>query len=611
MNRNGSRAAAEAEPPLRNVNRHAEDVEPDPEEEEDHVLLQNNDPDLDELWIGAHPGEFVPHPDDWGRTGEYIGRNTHLDHLHLRYLDYYDTGEVEVAAEGHQLEALCKGIARNISITKMTVFQHPFGGIEFTALVPFFKNNTLKYLNLGDDTEFNGPTTCLIANALASFRSLETFHFQGWKPGSDLVKSLIKSLSRHKNLKELWLCGGELFVGRKALRALTTYLGSPKCLLTKFTLVDDLDDGAAMQLGIALASNHHIEDLELMNMGSVKSAGWVALSMSVGCSNLKRLALVGNYLSGDALTALALNLGHRNTVKTLDLSRSLSRADMDGWFSFSVYLRSPNCSVEELSLNSNFLSDMHLTSSGNALAHALAENKSIRHLDLGDNDHISTSGWETFFTLLEKNAVIEWFSLPHLDDRAMTRFARLLSGNKSIKRVRSDSRVVNNDNRRTKLGWESFATALCNKDSVMSTFSSNHSLQSINESELQELPDDLVEVLKSSLEINEAFKHHSLLVRARAKILEHHFSATSQEQERLVVPFASMPTEVLPHALAWVGIVGCGKYDLIAMNLMHMLVKSRPDLFDFADRNASASHRKRKRFSQQRTIESYFSSRTE
>ncbi|KAL7545323.1 hypothetical protein ACHAWF_008677 [Thalassiosira exigua] len=609
MNRNcGNRAAAVEEPPLRNVN-DAVDEGADSDEEDEpydgHILLQRNDPELELLEIGTHAGEFIPHPDDWGRVGECISRSTHLTSLTISYLDYFDSGAM--AAEWHHLEALCRGIARNRSITSLELHKHPFDGKEFGALIPFFKNNMLKQLVLSTDTEFDGPSTCLIANALAAFSSLESFSFQGWKSGGDAVASLLKSLSRHKKLRTLTLDGGNpLFDGKKAFDALITYMKS--CSLTEFDFRDFFTNGGATQLGIALASNKSIKKLELFGLRDVDDSGWGALSLSFGSSNLEQLKLGGSCLSGDALTSLSLNLSHNKTIKHLDLCGSLSHSDISGWLSFVEFLGSPNCSVEELALGAlgeNNLSDSHLSASNSAFVKALTANKSIRHLDLGGNDDVTIRGWGLLSSLFVENQVLESISLPHLDDTGAAIFAGFLSKNKSVKKLCIGGYYSgrNEEKQMTGIGWESFATLLCDKSSIMSTFCSNHTLEQIckrggNDGDL---PLGAANLLEPSLTINRELWHRYA---ARAKILKHHFG----QQHIDIQPFLGMSLELLPRAIGWVGIDDCGRqHDLQAKNLMYALAKSVPDLFDLSGR--AQRDRKRKRYSKQQTLESYFEPR--
>lgn len=604
MNQNGNGAAAAEEPPLRNIN-NSVDPDADPEDDEPapydgHILMQRNDPDLDELTIGVSPGQFIPHGDDWARTGECISRNAHLKYLFIG--DFYNHDTEWMAAEEHQFKALCEGLARNKSIIQLNMYNNPFGGMEFTALIPFFKNNKLKHLLLSDDTEFDGPSTCLIANALATFSSLDTFHFQYWKPGSDAAEALFKSLSQHTQMKQLRLYGGELLSGKKAQEALISYMKS--CSLTEFVFNDDLDDEGAIHMGIALGFNKSIKKLELTNTRGVKSKGWLALSMGLGSSNLEDVSLVNNTLKCDGLEALSMNWTHNSTIKRLCLTSSLSRVDGDGWLSFCRYLISPNCSVNCLSLDRNHLNDSHFNLSSNAFPEALAENKSIEHLSLLENGNITVVGWEAFSAVLRRNTVLQSLSLPYLNDEEALVIAGFLPSNKSIEKLWIGGYYYGSDDQKkmTNVGWGALADALCDRGCITRTFLSNHNIESISFDE-DELPDSLVESFNASLMFNRLAHCHA----ARLKILVQHFSEYCQLHHRLQ-PFLSMPLEVLPRAMGWIakqfGGLYLKKYDLIAKNLMYLLVKSVPDLFDLTGR--AQSERKRKRSSKQRTLESYF-----
>ena len=133
----------------------------------------------------------------------------------------------------------------------------------------------------------------------------------------------------------------------------------------------------------------------------------------------------------------------------------------------------------------------------------------------------------------------------------------------------------------TARAWDVLSTLLCNKSSIESIYSSNHTLQSITWGNYTNFPSPPVLFL---LAMNE---DEDKVEVARQKILR--YGDINMEE------FVDMELGVLPHAIAWIGRDFGG---LVEMRLLYRLVKSVPFLFDFHDGKAKAKQRmggKRKR----------------
>ena len=110
----------------------------DEDDLQEHKLLMRNSPNLKSLMIGEDDSFFPGRDDDeqWEATGIYLGNHTHLTEIGLGYMG----GVME-----YNLSAVCKGLARNSSISKLiftsgSIFDRPR---HVEALTPFLRNNNI------------------------------------------------------------------------------------------------------------------------------------------------------------------------------------------------------------------------------------------------------------------------------------------------------------------------------------------------------------------------------------------------------------------------------------------------------------------------------------
>lgn len=110
-------------------------------------------------------------------------------------------------------------------------------------------------------------------------------------------------------------------------------------------------------------------------------------------------------------------------------------------------------------------------------------------------------------------------------------------------------------------------TALCSKESIASTFSSNHTIKMVTDYWGNNVAPDYIQ---SSLDIN---MNNNKVEVARQKILKHHFSG---ENDNIHVFTTRLRIEVLPHAISWIGRDGLG------FMLMYHAMQALPTLFESA-----------------------------
>ena len=132
-----------------------------------------------------------------------------------------------------------------------------------------------------------------------------------------------------------------------------------------------------------------------------------------------------------------------------------------------------------------------------------------------------------------------------------------LTGNSCLKSLN----LVFND-AITDIIWKDIARVLCDKTSIGSIYSSNHTLQDLNIPHLT-FPEEVVSLLAMN-------QNEDKSVVARQKILMHHFLARGNNAN----VFSRMPETMMPFAMEWIG------RNRLGLSLMYNVVRDNPTLFD-------------------------------
>mmetsp|Transcript_4579 Transcript_4579/g.10343 ORF Transcript_4579/g.10343 Transcript_4579/m.10343 type:complete len:616 (-) Transcript_4579:81-1928(-) len=553
--------------------------------EENLPRLKRNDPNVTVLAVNFTTSDIYAGDVDWEREGDCIGKNTHLKSLRIE--KWGRIGGEEQA--GANFEAFYRAVACNRSIRHLSMGNCLIRiGDMFTILSPFFEHNhNLRSFEVGRLC-MDSRGTRLLVSALSrcSNTSLRTIKFDFVGLDNEGAANIVNALAKHNNLRKLSL---ELDNdGVEWCDALAQLLLNPNSNLEELDLTNNrFDNNGATALGNAFAKNNTLKKFSLVGDRSnttITSTGWVAFSRCLANPNssLEELNLSENDIGDDGAAAFAAALASNTKLKVLDLSSTRRSVSAAGWITFFNLSRNPNSALEKLVLTGNNIGDEGLAS----MLPALVSMSSLKYLYL-DRNLFTAPGLVVFSNLLRHpSCILERFHLTNngniITNEGVIAFAHALANNTSLKTLQ-----LGNLNPRwgniTARGLAALANVLCNKSSIDSIYSSNHTLQTICDSE-SSLPANLV----SSLQLN---RNNNKFESARWKILEHYFSDGVKNLQELL----EMKLKVMPHAIAWIGRDGTG------FPLLYNLVRSMPVLFDSnSEAKANGAGAKRKRICQKR-----------
>ena len=197
------------------------------------------------------------------------------------------------------------------------------------------------------------------------------------------------------------------------------------------------------------------------------------------------------------------------------------------------------------------------------LAIALVQMLKLSSLDLSGNDLITAAGMRAFSNMLDNlNSTLEELSLLGcgIDDEVSVIFADALTNNTALMVMKLEG-----NQSISSIGWQAFSQLVCNKSSINDTFHSNHTLHQLldDENERQVPCKELID----SLRLNRNNNKNEVV---RQKILFSHFQGENINLEELL----GMESDVMPHAIAWIG------KDDMGYSPLYQLVRAMPSLVD-------------------------------
>jgi len=506
--------------------------------------LKENDPAISNLCIQLncdHNGKCFFSDIDWEKDGDCITGNTHLKCIHIlatrrSRLTYILGEQGNKLPTRQQLQDFFSCIHRNCSIKELAInaisISEEFGCslIEGLQSHPSLERLEIRACVLG-----NKGCTALGKLLKHSTSKVKEFSLYSCNKLDDEGLGIISdSILGNSRLKSFCLNGNNLKITITLVKLDITY--------------SNVGNKGITALGSLLSNMSTLKTLELECMSksmnfdesTITPQGWVSFFNSLQDSNLDlvHLSVEDNSIDDEGLQLLVRFVSNMNSLKALWLGRN-RRVTPSGWQALSDYLQSPNFALEELHLYENIINDDTVI----AFTRALTHNKTLERLTLGgyyDDD---------------------------IDDE--------------------DEDVGELNHLISERSWEAVSTLLCNKTSIMNTYSSNHTLQHLG----YYIPDELADCLVPYLKLN---KNKDKVEVARQKILHTHFSDddSSNMQE-----FLDMELEVIPTAISWMGKptnVDWRGENVSGLSLMFNLMRRVPDLFDSSTQKKKPSTVKRK-----------------
>jgi len=355
----------------------------------------------------------------------------------------------------------------------------------------------------------------------------------------------------------------------------------------------------------SLASLANISTLKVLDISINKSItleGWHSFfnTLQTRGTKLQKLDICGNAIGDISVTALGSLFSNMSTLKTLDMG-SAALVTSQGWVSFFTTLQESNLDLVELNLNSNSIDDEGIQ----LLVRLVSRMRSLTHLYLGANRLVSPTGWGALTSPLQSpSCALEELYLDgnKISDDTLTAFKSALGDNRTLKRLSlslerctmdEDASDNEDDNEEfTERGWEALSSLLCNKTSIIDTYTSNHTLQYVCRGYAVDLtlPGDLA----SSLELN---RNKDKAEVARQKILQTHFSTKDCDSSKLQV-LLDMELEMMPTTIAWIGRPTHNDWNwtsVSGLSLLYNLMRRLPDIFDPSAQKKKPVGGKRKR----------------
>ena len=631
---------------MSNITTHNNIVEADTDEDDEDEFFSNvgfnneilqrlkqNDPSI----LGLHiPLRYDENGDylfinniDWKKDGDCISNNTHLKRLYTTYDGSSDDDGIRyiLGEEGHNLPTRQKlqdffsCVYQNSSINEIIISEMTIDGDFGGGLIEGLSGHTsLTELEIG--YAGIGSVGCrAIGNILKHPESkLKELHLPGCKLDIVGLSILCNAIVGNNKLKKLCLkknsitdqgldvlvsalCGSSV----KALdlsynysissRGWHTFLGlleqtSIKNLILEGNMnrSNEIDDTC-----LALLANiRALTSLDLSgNAQFISISGWRTFFSTIQRrgTQLVKLDIARCQIGNRSSEALGSLLSSMNSLKELDMSHE--NITSQGWQTLFTSLHGSNLHLVKLNLSGNTIDD-----EGIQLLIPLLSNKIyLKILNLSSNKRVTPSGWQALSDFLRSpNFVLERLFLDNnnIDDDTLITFASALTDNKTlewldVEQVPPDEDEDEDDNDLdliTKRGWLAVSNLVCNKRSILDTYTSNHVLRYLGDYYCDGIGDEMFPYLQ----LNENKDKAEV---ARQKILQTHFSGkdTSNMQELL-----DMELEVMPTAISWIGrpvAIHWKGENVSGLSLLYNIVRRLPDLFDSGAAQKRSMKRKR------------------
>jgi len=422
------------------------------------------------------------------------------------------------------------------------------------------------------------------------------------------VSTIADGLIANKALKKLTLSGNDPITAL-GWHMFFRHLGKAEGLDLDFLDIsnNNIDDLGISDLGRVINCCKP-KFLDLSYNESITPGCWARLALMLSQSStlttMKEIKLSGNTIDNEGISVLGNMIKNNTSLTKLTLGSVENVTGFFGWTPFLLDLCSPNSALVDLSLYSNEINSDGLA----VLARWVANNSKLKYLDLSSNIEVTPGGWHTFFvTLRNHNLVLETLDISNnvinsqaiaslveslgnnlksldlssnivpmgiediralsnllrspncslmklnlcwneIKDDGVILFADALANNNSLHELRLATYDPFDHVRET--GWSALANVLCDRTSIDTAYTSNHTLHEVLKDEEDEgndmnvIPDDLVELL----EINEIYTKSEA---ARVKIIK--YILVKDDGDIAVAVFVGMELNEIPSAMSWMG----------------------------------------------------------
>ena len=336
-------------------------------------------------------------------------------------------------------------------------------------------------------------------------------------------------------------------------------------------------DGEAEVLGDALHTKTNLKTLSLLGdtdnqLGYLTPRGVAFLTkcLTNPNSSMEELNFREMYIGPEGGINLGRALRNNTSLKVLNLHNAV----LEGWQPFFDLLENSSCTLRDLDLGGNGISDEDIE----PMVGALNRMGSLTTLCMWQNP-VSSSGWVSFFDLMaQPGGAMETFKTltahstfdSSFNDDVMNSIARALVNNTSLTSIGWHGFRGNVTDR----GFNAIAATLCDKSSIGAIYESNHTFSGCCSNS------NLSPLLKLNRGVNKAEV-------ARQKIIKYHFL---DGKECNLHELINAELVVLPRVFECIGkremethpdSNGTQKIKITAgFELLYRITKGMPSLFD-------------------------------
>lgn len=366
--------------------------------------------------------------------------------------------ELSIQGHRHGLKSFFTWIVRNRSIEHLTIDQIDLSDEDvdiFSIIAPFIEHNVnLRCIEI-NLTRLGRISSVISALSQCGTNRLERLCLHGNSIGDEGAADLINALTSMPGLHTLvdleLGCNG---VGRQGLVALSVLLMHSDCRVHSLALSFNRIDMDCIGILIrGLVKNTSLKTLDICEQQLLDATGWLILMAFVSspsCS-LENIDMTDEKISNECVATLGASLAVNKIMKSLRIG--CNEITPTGWQDFFQFLKAPTSTLMDLELTGRNTIDDEIAVD---IFSALASNSSLKRFALPVADGITPTGWVSCFRLLigSKSALEEiYFDLKNIDDEGAAMLIRLIS--KHMSTVRKLDVSGNTDI--TTEGWRLFA----------------------------------------------------------------------------------------------------------------------------------------------------------